>query len=82
MSEEDIVYHDTLDQRFTCKVIRTEPYRGTFTIEDKEEANKVIFTKDVGLAYDAKFGPDIGDVQDWQSMAVKYIDEEYFKIDK
>ena len=35
---------------------------------------KTLFTKDVGVSYGAIFGPDSGDVNDWATMALDFVD--------
>lgn len=69
-----IVWTATLDQRYEITVLRTDPYQGKLVIKDMADSNKELFTKQVGLAYDALFGPDVDDVMTWQELAANYID--------
>lgn len=70
-SENDVVWTSTLDGRFSVIVTRTHPYCGELTIS---EGANVLFRKKVSLAYNALFGPDVADVAEWQSAAIKFID--------
>lgn len=71
------VYFNTVDVgRFTVEVVRTLPYTGQLRVwvsDTKEE----LVNKEVLLSYDAKFGPDIEDVQDWKITAMQAINHWY-----
>ena len=68
---EQIVWQSTLDGRYEVFVVRVAPYRGKLTISD---AGNTIFSQEVGLMYNAQFGPDVADVADWQEIVVNFID--------
>lgn len=70
--DEQIVWQSTLDGRYAIAVVRVAPYRGTLTISD---AGNTIFSQEVGLMYDAQFGPDVADVADWKKTIVDFIDQ-------
>jgi hypothetical protein len=38
------------------------------------DAGEEIFSRQVGLMYNAQFGPDIADVADWKEIVVNFID--------
>jgi hypothetical protein len=61
-----------LDGRYLIKVVRKEPYKGTLEIWEK---GTLLFEQNVGIAYDAPFGPDESDVAEWQDVAMKFIDK-------
>lgn len=63
-----VVWEAGLDQRYLVRVTRTEPYNG------KLEVLEVLMETEVTLSYDAKFGPDAGDVMQWQEIATRFID--------
>jgi hypothetical protein len=42
---------------------------------DSKDNDKIIYESRVPLSYDAKFGPDIGDVGEWQEMCAKAVDD-------
>jgi hypothetical protein len=71
MSDEDLVWSTRLDGRYDLAVHRIRPYRGEFTII---EGDLVLLRKEVGLAYDALFGPDIDDVATWEEEALRFVD--------
>jgi hypothetical protein len=60
-----------LDGRYTVAVRRIRPYRGEFTIT---EGDRVLLRKEVGLAFDALFGPAVEDVADWEAQALRFVD--------
>jgi hypothetical protein len=68
------VWTATLDKVWEITVFRTGPYRGRLVITNLSQPDKELFTKDVGLAYDALFGPDCDDVMTWQELAANYVD--------
>ena len=65
------VWESELDERYVVKVVRLAPYQGQLQIWDGGE---VLHTEPVSLSYDALFGPDVGDVYQWQELAVRFID--------
>ncbi len=69
--DETLVWTSMLVGRYTVAVRRTRPYRGELTIS---EADRVLMRKEVGLAFDALFGPDVGDVATWQDEALRFVD--------
>jgi hypothetical protein len=71
MSDEDLVWSSMLDGRYAIEVRRIRPYRGRLTIA---EGDRILFRKEVGLAFDALFGPDVEDVATWQEEALRFVD--------
>lgn len=65
------VWTATLDHKYVVNVIREAPYRGILTIT---EGKQVLHRESVGLRYNAQFGPDVDDVEDWQKIAERVID--------
>ena len=72
--EIDIVWEATLDDRYDCKVIRTGEYTGTLTVTDTAD-NTQLLSEDVGLSYQARFGPDISDVALWEDKCIAVVPE-------
>jgi hypothetical protein len=70
-----ILWQSTLDDRYEAVVVRVAPYKGLLTILD---AGEEIFSQQVGLMYNAQFGPDLDDVADWQEIVVHFIDNKRF----
>ncbi len=69
--DDSIVWSATLDDRYIVKVRRTAPYQGELTITDGEQT---IHRQQVGLMFDALFGPDVDDVLTFQSIAIRFVD--------
>lgn len=67
-----IIWEAKLDDIYDCKVTRIGEYRGKLTVTDS--SNKVLLDEEVGLMYDAQFGPDISDVALWEEKIVNLID--------
>jgi len=51
----------------------TDPSYGILIINDN---GREVVRERVRLAYDARFGPDAQDVQDWQDRFERYLDRE------
>ena len=68
-----IVWKSTLDDRYEIVVSRTSPYQGLLTITD---AGETIFSREVGLMFNAQFGSDMDDVADWQEIVLNFIDNQ------
>lgn len=66
-----IIWEAELDKKYKVYVERVEPYKGELVIK---EGDKELTHKFVTIAYDAKFGPDINDVADWEIMCINFID--------
>ena len=71
MDAPDVAWESELDERYVVKVVRLAPYQGQLQIWDGSE---LLHAEPVGLSYDALFGPDVGDVHQWQELAVRFID--------
>jgi hypothetical protein len=68
---EPPIWESKLDDKYLCRVTRTEPYVGLLEIIEGEE---VVLSESVPLSYDAKFGPDVFDLSEWQDRCVEFID--------
>ena len=72
--KQETIWESTVDQgKFHCSVVRLGEYHGWLKVFDVD-TNEVILERDVDLAYDAKFGPDIDDVQFWEAICIETID--------
>lgn len=65
------VWEAKLDNIYNCFVERTGDYAGKLKIE---KDNTIVFEKDVSMMYNAIFGPDIADVNDWEQTCIDYVD--------
>jgi hypothetical protein len=73
-SEPPPVWEGTVDdQTWEVKVVRVSDYRGTLTVTRISD-QKEILREEVGLAYQAIFGPDVDDLNMWQVMSIEAID--------
>ena len=74
-----IVWWANIDENYSILVFRTGQNKGTthlyegFLDQDKVELR----SKNVTLSYDARFGPDINDVEQWKTWAINIIDNEF-----
>ncbi len=73
------VWRSRLDDTYEVVVIRgEEPYMGELLIykkgEDGEIGDELLFQRQVNLSYNAQFGPDFQDVEDWSNLAIEYAD--------
>jgi hypothetical protein len=78
LSREDenhprLVWHSLLDQRYLIEVQRTPSSDKPAQLVVFED-DKPLLVRPVGLAYDARFGPDVEDVALWRAMAVEFVD--------
>ncbi len=78
--DEHYVWDQTADDgRFRCTVAATaDGYQGTLVVTE-EASSAEILREDVGIAYGARFGPDVSDVQTWQDKAITAIDAWLFE---
>jgi hypothetical protein len=74
MSDESVqVWEASLDNgAFTASVERTAPYRGLLQVRDAD--GNTIHRQVMGLAYDARFGPDVDDVATWMDAVTTVVD--------
>lgn len=81
MSQTDtqLVWANTVDQgawRVEVRRLEKEPHKGMLTVWDMQtqEHPVIVHGEVVGLAYEALFGPDIGDVASWEQRVLEVID--------
>jgi hypothetical protein len=67
----DIIWQATLDDRYTCTVERLGRSCGRLIIRDGEIE---LFAEGVMLHYEARFGPDVADVESWMGKCEEFID--------
>jgi hypothetical protein len=73
----DLVWEQTVDDgTYRCWVERTEDYTGILRVEHVDD-HQLLLETDVGLAYQARFGPDIADVDAWRTLSIRVIDDDY-----
>lgn len=75
-AHKDLVWWTRLDNRYQIEVHRTAEYKGLLCIFDHKNADELLHTKEVGLAFNAIFGPDVSDTEQWQDHVVSFVDKE------
>ena len=76
----DHIWEAKLDKRFTCSVVRINKRGGNLRVVE-DATGRVLLDQDVGLLYGARFGPDIEDVQKWESICVAVVDKDQKNVD-
>ena len=75
MSDDpNIVWTQRIDETYPVTVTRTAPYLGLLQVWADEAKSAVIHQQSVGLMYDAMFGPDMDDVNEWMNVTTDVID--------
>jgi hypothetical protein len=67
----NIIWKANVDEKYEVYVEQGEPYKGELVIKD---GDKELTRKFVTISYDAKFGPDISDVAEWEALCIDFID--------
>ena len=65
-----LVWQAILDGKYGCSVARINGSRGRLVVAN-EETKEILLDKEVGLSYGAVFGPDAGDVAQWEEMCIQ-----------
>jgi hypothetical protein len=72
------VWWSRLDERWQIEVHRNSPtppsYVGMLHIFDHNNGDKLVHSEPVGLSFEAIWGPDVADVQQWQERAIDFVD--------
>jgi hypothetical protein len=72
--EPQVVWHQTVDRNvWWAKVTRVDNYKGRLQV-GRVSDDEIILDEEVGLAYQAIFGPDVDDVALWQEKTIEAID--------
>lgn len=73
-TENDLIWIARMDAKYDVKVYRIAPYKGILLVlDDKKELGR----KEVFLTYDARFGPDMADVEIFQREGARIVDERH-----
>lgn len=68
----DKVWESKLDDIYDVYVERLAPYKGLLVCKN---GDATLLEKEVTITFDAIYGPDIADLQEWQDEVVKIIPE-------
>ena len=77
----DTIWSAKLDGKFTCSVVRINKRGGNLAIVE-DATGRQLLNQDVGLLYGARFGPDIEDVQKWESICLAVVDKDKENVDQ
>lgn len=71
--QPQVIWENTMDGgTWKTQVLRTGSYTGVLQICDKEST--LVHQEEVGLAYQALFGPDVDDVAKWEQICIDVVD--------
>jgi hypothetical protein len=75
MSDPHYAWSSTVDdgKYFCCVEQDQDGYNGILIVTETATGT-VILRATVGIAYAARFGPDVSDVERWQDMCIEAID--------
>ncbi len=73
-NQDDIVWRNSLDGGKYVVTVVLAPYRGQLTLSRDGSA---VLALEVGLSYDAPFGPDVEDVREWSRLCERAADADY-----
>lgn len=75
--QDNVVWWSRLDNQYLIEIIQDEDdgYTGTFFMYDHNNDNELVKEEKVGLAFGARFGPDVSDVMEWQELGIKIANE-------
>lgn len=68
-----MVWQDTLDGKYRCRVVRNGNNGGILTVQTP--SGQQILKTPVPLSFGARFGPDVSDVNDWEGLCVEAVDQ-------
>jgi len=72
-----VAWWSRLDGRYQVEVqyADSDGYRGTLVVFDHNDGDRVIHSEETPIAYAARFGPDMQDVERWQTRVLEVIDQ-------
>ena len=71
----EYIWTADLDNKYKCTVTRINKRGGNLRVVENATGRELL-NQDVGLLYGAQFGPDIEDVEKWQSICVAVVDND------
>ena len=77
---ENVVEARILDKRYCIEIVRDVAYAGTFRIFDGLDDFKLLHEEPTTVSYDAIFGPDVYDVQEWENLGIDIVDNNKFNV--
>ncbi len=71
----DTIWSAELDGKYQCSVVRINKRGGNLRVVESATGRELL-NQDVGLMYGAQFGPDVEDVEKWQSICTAVVDRD------
>jgi hypothetical protein len=71
--KREVIWKNQIDKIYDIIVYRTEPYKGNIVITDSRNQN-VLLDDQTSVSFDARFGPDYADVQEWMKKGLEVVD--------
>ena len=71
----DVIWESKLDDKYLCSVVRINKRGGNLRVVETTTGRELL-NQDVGLLYGARFGPDVDDVDKWQSICTAVVDQD------
>ncbi len=68
------IWEAELDNRYACKVTRTDNSTGVLSVIDNNTGNELL-NESVILSYDAIFGADYADIMEWENKILDYFEQ-------
>jgi len=69
-----------LDKRWCMEIVRDVAYKGKFRIFDGLNNFQFLHEEPVSVSYDARWGVDIADHQEYQALGIAVVDNKKFNI--
>lgn len=77
MAKAEYVWFETVDRgAWSVGVERTDDNNGMLVVIDNG-SEQIVHAEPVTLAYSARFGPDVDDVNFWSERVIQVIDDPY-----
>lgn len=77
---ENVIDGNILDDRYCIEIVRDIPYKGNLRIFDGLDDFKFLHEEVVSVSFDAIFGPDASDAQEWRNLAIDIVDNNKFIV--
>lgn len=72
MDNKELVWKQTLDNKYRCYVERKDSHNGVLKIDTMAGQN--LYSNDVTISFGGTFGPDFLDVEQWQQTCIEFVD--------
>ncbi len=76
----EYIWSAELDNKYQCSVVRINKRGGNLRVVESATGRELL-NQDVGLMYGAQFGPDVEDVEKWQSICIAVVGRDQKNVD-